>query len=412
MLAMRIAIVGDPAAVNPLLTAIAADPANELIAVASSTEPTGEPSRLPHDVRRSRSWEELLSDRELAAVVIADDSEQSLAAARQFASAGKALLLAPRVARAATFAYELSLLQAEQPVPLVPLYALRAHPLVQKLSRLVCSGEFGRIRHIQLEAQVVPSSNDQTNPRLSMDDVAHRFLEDVDVLRQLGGDFDQVTAIRSGDAASGISLQTITLSGPGLPQAIWTATPGALPEGRLQVVSERGTASLAGNPVTGDLTLEVRMVDTPGIVERGRFDPAAWHPALAAATPTGRSAVNVATADENQPTWDDFTRAVELFDAVERSIRRRRMIEIHFESQSERGQFKTYMTAAGCSLLSLTLVAVITYLTAASLIELPGIVKKVLVGLIFLPLGLFLGLQALILLARPSADSKTGVSSQ
>jgi predicted dehydrogenase len=393
---MRIALLGDPASVVPLLRAISASPAHELIAVLPLTAGAKEQSLLPPGTERCRTWEELLTDRDLAAVVIADDAEASLAAARQLAAAGKTLLLAPRVARAATFIYELSLQQAEQPIPLIPLYALRAHPLAQKLHALVRSGDLGKIEHIRLETRLVPPSSNGTAARLSMDDVAGAFLDDVDLLRLLGGHFDQVTAIRSGDPSSGISLQTITLSGAGIPQAIWTATPSAEPDWRLQAVGDRGTAGLAGNLQAGELTLETRIAGAAPQTEQSGFDFGASQLSLAVA----------GAETQRVPTWDDFTSAVELFDAVERSIRRRRMIEIHFESQSERGQFKTYMTAAGCSLLSLTLVAVVVYLTTTSLIELPSAAKKILVALIFLPLGLFLALQALIFLARPSTDSK------
>jgi len=404
---MRIAVVGDPGNVVSFLEAIAASPAHDLVAVEAPGQKAGSGPRLPPGVRRCRSWEELLGDPELAAVVIADDSEQSLASARQFASAGKALLLAPRVARAATFAYELSLLVAEQPVPLVPLYALRAHPLIEKLRAQVRSGNLGKIQHVQVETRIVPSAGAATM-LLSLDDIARAFLDDVDLLRHIGGNFDQVTAIRSGDPTAGISLQTITLSGQGLPQAIWTATPALQPEWRLQVVADRGTVALSGVPQTGELTLEIRKAGDSPIAEQAGFGAEAWQLALAATTPPKKGVKPGIPPD--LPTWDDFTRAVDLFDAIERSIRRRRMIEIHFESHSERGQFKTYMTAAGCSLLSLTLLAVVAYLTAASLIELPGVVKQIMVGLIFLPLGLFLGLQALIFLSRPSAESKPGVS--
>jgi hypothetical protein len=94
---------------------------------------------------------------------------------------------------------------------------------------------------------------------------------------------------------------------------------------------------------------------------------------------------------------------VELVDAVERSIRRRRTIDVYFETPSERGIFKTQMTAVGCSLLVLTLLAVVIYLGAAAALAIPPLVKKIVVALIFVPLGVFLVMQLLFFVARPAA---------
>jgi ABC-type spermidine/putrescine transport system permease subunit I len=83
-------------------------------------------------------------------------------------------------------------------------------------------------------------------------------------------------------------------------------------------------------------------------------------------------------------------------------VRRRRTIDVYYETPSERGIFKTQMTAVGCCLLMLTLAAVIGYLLAAATIEMPPLMKRILVVLIFLPLGAFLALQLLVFVARPA----------
>ena len=58
---------------------------------------------------------------------------------------------------------------------------------------------------------------------------------------------------------------------------------------------------------------------------------------------------------ESRPTWTDAAQAMELADAVERSLRRGRTIELHFEEHTEQGSFKGVMAAAGCLLLMLGL---------------------------------------------------------
>jgi hypothetical protein len=61
------------------------------------------------------------------------------------------------------------------------------------------------------------------------------------------------------------------------------------------------------------------------------------------------------------------------------------------------------MTAVGCSLLMLTLVAIVMYLVFEASIDMPQIVRQILVVLIFAPLGLFLALQLLFFVTRPAS---------
>jgi hypothetical protein len=152
---------------------------------------------------------------------------------------------------------------------------------------------------------------------------------------------------------------------------------------------EHGTAILDGDPALGSLRLTSTRDDAPATVEEAVDDAGEW--LLASFVESDRALL-----------WAEFARAVELVEAVERSVRRRRTIDVHFETPSERGTFKTQMTALGCSLLVLTLAAVVIYLTVAATVELPPLVKKALVSLIFLPLGVFLAMQLLVFVARPS----------
>jgi hypothetical protein len=94
---------------------------------------------------------------------------------------------------------------------------------------------------------------------------------------------------------------------------------------------------------------------------------------------------------------------VELLAATQESLRRRRTIDVLFEAPSERNLFKSHMTAAGCGLLLLTPVLVVLYLLVAAAFPLPEWLKIGLVILVFAPFGLFLLLQALVWITRPSA---------
>lgn len=77
----------------------------------------------------------------------------------------------------------------------------------------------------------------------------------------------------------------------------------------------------------------------------------------------------LAGPDDSLPTWTDAVRTFDLVDAVQRSIRRRRTIDLHFESMSERSQFKTQMTALGCGVLSLTTVGMVLLLLVGAIFD-------------------------------------------
>lgn len=401
---MRFAVVGDSESAVPFVKAIAADPRHQLLALAKGARLQERLGRQITGLALPDHWESLLADDRIEAIVVADGDDDSLQAAKQLAQAGKRLCLAPAAGRGATFAYELTLLQDEHPATLVPLLGLRGHPLAMRLKELLGQGRYGDIRHLQLERRLVPARPDRDPSILQADDVASAFLIDVDLARSVWGEFDQVTAIRSGDADAGFSLATVTLGGAAVPPFVWSVAAATTPSWRLTVVAERGTICLSGNPDDGRLLLEASGPGSTPVQEAVRFDVQGWLLESAGndrlgAEPAGRPDQGGAPPAR----WEDFTRGVELLHAVDRSVRRRRTIEIHFETPSELGQFKTHMTAAGCSLLMLTLLATVAYLTTATLIDINHRLKQVLVFLIFAPLGLFLALQALVFVARPPA---------
>jgi len=120
------------------------------------------------------------------------------------------------------------------------------------------------------------------------------------------------------------------------------------------------------------------------------------------------STLNSQLSTLNSPDWPDLLRATEIVEAAERSVRRRRTIDLHFETTSERSQFKTQMTAIGCGLMSMTLVSFVFLLMAGALFDMhPMVMKFARVGII-VPLVLFLLLQALLFVSRPSATKEEG----
>jgi hypothetical protein len=210
---------------------------------------------------------------------------------------------------------------------------------------------------------------------------------------------------------------------------VWTAAAtGGAGGWRLTLVGDSGTAILEGAPTSSELRLTLAMAGQPPTTEESAADAGAWlletfAASIGAALPPvargdsnlsngpardaahGERSPGIATGPALNSTdslWSELARAVDLVDAVELSVRRRRTIDVYFETPSERGIFKTQMTAVGCSLLVLTLIAVVIYLGVAAAVAVPALVKKVVVGLIFVPLGVFLVMQLLYFVARPA----------
>jgi hypothetical protein len=239
-------------------------------------------------------------------------------------------------------------------------------------------------------------------------ELASALLIDADLLRALCGSYDQVTASRSGNDSQGYSLAMVSLAGSDVPQAVWTAKAHAERDDWLVTLSgDAGTAVLDGNPRDGELRLTLTAGQRPAVVDESVADTGRWLLERFVASSAQQSDVPAPTPDGfnrqmELSLWEELARAVELVDAVERSVRRRRTIDVYFETPSEKGIFKTQMTAAGCSLLMLTLAAVVVYLLLAATVEMPALVKRALVILIFLPLGAFLVLQLLVFVARPA----------
>jgi hypothetical protein len=108
---------------------------------------------------------------------------------------------------------------------------------------------------------------------------------------------------------------------------------------------------------------------------------------------------------------DECSTTLELCEAVAKSIRRRRTVDVHFDAGTERSLFKSQMTAIGCGVLSWLLLGMVAYLIAGQLLTLPDWMWQTARIIWMLPLILFLAAQFLLPLARDRAnDGRRGQS--
>jgi predicted dehydrogenase len=103
--------------------------------------------RYPH-ARATTSFEDVLADESLDAVVIATPVVTHHELARQALRAGKHVFVEKPLALSAEDAEELVALASERGLVLMPGHLLLYHPAVAKLKALVDSGELGRILYV------------------------------------------------------------------------------------------------------------------------------------------------------------------------------------------------------------------------------------------------------------------------
>ncbi len=256
------------------------------------------------------------------------------------------VLVLPHPRQPPELIYELILLDEENQHRLAPAFLDRFQPGVREFCSRFQAGAYGDLQFLQL-SRVLPR---EPHTFLKPTQVEQAFFEDADLLRFLGGDYDRVTALFIGSSGS-CSQANVTLSGTAMADAVWSITTGDSPGWRLELTGSRGTATLVRNE-QGTILSEADSADTAD----GTTEPAGNADALNLLLSHFLTRCENPTQPDDSatgefPSWMDLVRVVDLVEAVNRSARRRRTIDLHFESTSERSQFKTQMTTIGCAVL-------------------------------------------------------------
>ncbi|MAG92982.1 MAG: hypothetical protein CMJ48_04445 [Planctomycetaceae bacterium] len=393
---MNFALLGDDPGLLPIVRAISESPDDRLSSAALCGELQETLMTEIPGLRFGKTWDELLADLSLDVVLIGGNGEDVLEGARRLAGEGTSLLVVPRTSLDATFAYEMSLIRDDSHVVLMPAFLWRFDGAIGQFQTSLQENDVGKLLHLQLERHVSTVASN----RLSPEEIDNSLLNDCELLRCLGGNYSQVTALRSSGADETISMQTVTLAGNQLPEATWIARPGAWDRWKLTASTERGTLELS---LEADEAVLERIVDarTTALPLEPRDD------ACERLLETLKSAV---AGKSTRPNWHDLTRAFEIVEAAHRSIRRRRTIDLHFETTSERTQFKTQMTALGCGVLSYLFFGLIAYLLVGELLDVGERTMKMLRIVWFAPVIVYLALQFLLVLARPASQQDTSDS--
>ena len=371
---MKFALLGWNSKIVPLLRAISADSRHSFtIAAEVPNDSLADLLAAAPGIRVLQTWEELLVDTTADVTLVAGDSDNIQAGAKQLAVDGRPLALIPQASQGSAFIYELTLTHDDNRVPLLPVSSLPVHPLVIKLHEAIRRGDLGKVVLQRVERSVAADSQKsgrQSSGRqgagLSRDEVDGALFDDAPLLRFLGGNYNRITAVHSGSEETGITLATVTLGGNDLAEATWTARPGK-PAWSLEVTGSTGSATLeldagcAGtltiNSASSDSDSESASESASALIDDG--------------SRVGESQLAALdqSLEDSATHWAEMTRAFETVEATHTSLRRRRTIDLFFETTSERSIFKSQMTAVGCGLIMLTLFGLVAFLLLGAFVD-------------------------------------------
>jgi myo-inositol 2-dehydrogenase/D-chiro-inositol 1-dehydrogenase len=235
--------------------------------------------------------------------------------------------------------YQVALSREETGAVIVPDLPLRHHPGVIALRQALSTGELGSFRALRWDA---PAG--QNGP-----DLARRELPRVvDVVRALLGEIEALTATGDPPGECPDVELIVQLRATGSRRAELRIWAGPAEPARLTLLASDGSLTLELDPARGRPDRLIRQ-NPPRDPLMTQLPPWDAHQAIFSvlAASMGRRGVT----DLPSPSLHDGTRATELGEAVVRSLKRGRTVELHYESISEEATFKSVMTSTGCLII-------------------------------------------------------------
>ncbi|MGE0608140.1 MAG: hypothetical protein AB7O62_13680 [Pirellulales bacterium] len=351
---MKLALLGCDSEMLGVARA-AVDAGDQIVWFHDAGEHAGELRRIAPRAIAADAWEGLLAQNEVEAVLVARGDEELRAdQLRKLAQEGLALLVSHPVVESMLLYYELEMIRGEQQTLLVPCLPMRLHPAVVRLQALAGEGNsegVGRLEQVTLERSLADCQRHQ---------VLVQFARDADLARALCGELNKLTATASPDESARYSSLTVQLAGMAGAAVRWSVEPASAGNFlRITLRGSRGKAALTLNEERPDAVTGRMEYTSDGTQRVENF--AAWS-GNAMALDVFHQAV---AGQPPSPDWIDAARSVELAETIDRSLRKGRTIELHFEDYSEEATFKGTMTSLGCGLLMLGLILLFVAALAA-----------------------------------------------
>jgi len=395
---IRVAFLGADESTPELLRAVLDDARFELAGLCEFEERDA-PAELRSIAAQLRSiphWESLLDNQRIDAVIVARGPNEDLRAEqlRKLLQIEKPALVAHPVVRSMLIYYELDMIRRETDSVIVPYLPERKHPAIQTLARIVQQGAespIGKVEHLSIERSI---------PSPTKENVERQFARDADLARAIAGDMTRLGAMAGSADAAGYASLGVQMSGPQAVAARWTVVPIASDQAaKITLTGSRGRAVIEGIGGGGDWRLALL---TDGSPQNHTFD--GWVAAEVALDQlvdaiSGRAG----SPDWPSPNWIDASRAIELAETIDRSLKKSRTVELYYEDYTEDATFKGTMTSLGCGLLILT-VFLLALVGIGEQMKIPhlGIWRYLLVAI----LAVFLVAQLIMLTSGKSKESR------
>lgn len=369
---MRFAVIGDLPEALPLLEAVNSSSHHRLTCACAEGELAVQLLRRGISCSTVASFDEAMGDAESEAIIIAiADVDASISAARRASQEDRHVIILPPDEVSTAYSFELHLLLDESQAGILPLtgrWYLEANP-----AEAVGTGS-ETLRQLRL---TVPLSTQPAEQR-------RRELHAIDTMCGAGLTFSQVTGLDVAGMDGGLLNRTVSL-------AASQSSEQRVPPATIQFDADAGPSialtltSVGGHETHIPLSL-------PGVDNDAPLsDPERLLQHL-----TDRLLDKAAC----QVGMEQFSNTLELLDGLQRSLRRRRTIDVYFDGVSERAVFKTQMTAIGCGILAWVSFGLILFLIVAQVFDLPPTLLKIGRVIWIAPVVIFLLAQLLLPLAR------------
>lgn len=339
-------------------------------------------SRLP--IQQEASPENAFLTPGVDVVVLAlEDPDTVLQLTRAASQSERHVIVFPPAQASTAFGFELHLLLDESSRAILPVTGrLRLAEDLLPCSAATVAGIPSLLSAQQIVAELSLPTQDPVLLRREQQAA-------LDCIVALGLRYSQVTALESTATTGALISRLLTLgTAAGSEQIL---PPATITVKTRPAAAEQSLVALDQPPVSS-APLTLQMIGMDG---SQRSLAVTDVPAL-----PGRIAAVCADRSLCLQLMDGYCTTLELSDAVDKSLRRRRTVDVYFDSGSERGVFKSQMTAIGCGVLTWLLLGMVAFLIVAQLFDLPPVVLQIGRAVWIAPVVLFLLAQLLLPLAR------------
>ncbi len=341
---MRFALIGCNDDCLHIARAIVESSAHSIVSIHNADAYREPLSKLAPAAKWSDDWESLLVAEEADAVVVAPHADKIVFEdqCRKLVQANVPMIVSHPMGDS-LFAYELEMMREEARSIMLAFAPGFGHPAFERLARLI---EEGDESEIGIAEQLVIERHLPARDRAA---VLRVLAQDITLQRHLIGQISSINAI--GAEAGDASLSNLAVNVTGTSNIIgrWSVGP-AMDDcmSTITLVGSRGTAVVTCYDVgrqwlfrVGSQQVEFEMHDdgSAAIEQLQR----------AIATPGFPS------------DWEAICHDLDATEQIERSLRRKRTIELRRDAQNEEGAFKGIMSAGGCVVLMLAFFLLIVF---------------------------------------------------